>query len=172
MYSLGSFIGFFAIMLVLMVIAIATAKSNFCWLFYAAGGVLQLFSLLGRSKTLNQWGFLLKNEASYKAGTALRWIVYLLIMIISLIVISKRRHDHMEEEYYKNTATQSSKSNNQPQSSTSRMEPKADASAAANTPSWQCECGRTNADYVMTCACGITKKEMKLRNAADKNSTV
>lgn len=43
-------------------------------------------------------------------------------------------------------------------------DPYVPAEMSAKIPGWQCDCGRRNADYVMTCSCGITKKEMKLRN--------
>ena len=167
MYAFGQFIGFFAIMLGIMVIAFLTAKHKACWFFYGAGGVLQLLALLGRTKTQIQWGWLYSlSGSSYFAGTILRWVVYILLMIIAFSVIRNKQRAHEQEEYYRNNITVSK--SKAPTTTVYQAEPKAPASAAANAPGWQCDCGRKNADYVMTCACGITKKEMKLRNCKEE----
>ena len=76
--SMVNLISYFLIMLVFMVIAIATAKKQFPWIWYGIGAGIQLRSLVG--------------GALYGGTSALKWIVYALILIVSAVIIVKRDH--------------------------------------------------------------------------------
>lgn len=75
-------IGYFFIMIIFMLIAIVTAKSMTCWLWYVIGAVLQLFSLLGNQKTANING----------TDTTLYWLVYIGLLIVTAVFIIKRNN--------------------------------------------------------------------------------
>lgn len=116
--------------------------------------------------------------ASDQIGLIIKWVFYAFIMIVTAIILRKRREQYLAQkswqEYQERAAEKSRSAHGQSETNASaqksqapisvrQAEPTFSASAAANAPGWQCQCGRTNADYLMTCSCGITKQEMKLR---------
>ena len=80
LYDLMSFIGYFLIMIIFMIIAIVTAKFKGAWIWYAIGAILQLLSLSGNQKVAAMNG----------TDTTMHWIVYFALLIITAILIVKR----------------------------------------------------------------------------------
>lgn len=175
-YSVFSFIGYFLVMFVLMGIAILTGKYLISWLFYAVGGILQFLSLLGNTIAMTRSvaemeGYSIFSDAveTTKGSMMFRWAIYVFIMIVTLLIMRKKRTEYLYLKSFSQQSKPTAQNNQASASPTEKKlsartaEPAFSASAAANTPGWQCQCGRTNADYLMTCSCGITKQEMKLR---------
>lgn len=80
LYDLLSFLSYFLIMIIFMVIAIATAKKPYAWIWYVVGAIIQLMSLLGNQKFADVNG----------TNTSLHWGVYGVLLIITAIAIVMR----------------------------------------------------------------------------------
>lgn len=79
-YDLMSYIGYFLIMIVFMIVAIVTAKGKSAWIWYAIGAILQLLSLFGNQKA----------AAANGTDVTMYWIIYFVLLVITAILIVTR----------------------------------------------------------------------------------
>ena len=88
LYTLGSYIGYFLVLIVFFVFAVIFAKKKIAWPLYFVGGGIQLLAILGTQKkyALFGMGHLM---APY-------WIVYAILMLVALVLIRRRRDDYDE----------------------------------------------------------------------------
>lgn len=147
MYNIALLLGNFAIMVVLMIVAILTAKRKICWLFYAIGGVFQFLSQVGQSQSLRRAHYYYSEDYVVYLETTnkIYWVMYIILMIVFTILISRRAVVLMRKAE-KELATKLSQER-----------------PAHGANDWQCSCGRWNADYTSTCTCGVKKRDMKQR---------
>jgi len=82
MYGLGYYIGYFSIMIVLLVIAIIRSKKRNSWGWFIAAAVIQLIAFLGRATEDNLVG---NTDSRF-----LDWIIYIVLLVISAIFICIR----------------------------------------------------------------------------------
>ena len=151
MYKTAYIIGGFIPMITFMIVAILTAKRKISWVFYAAGGIFQFLSLSGELVDIRRHSYI-PNIDMYKAANLRDWIISAVLMIVFAILI-KRRALKLEIK--------------------ARQEYEAahPIDAEINLPnSWQCDCGRKNAGYTLTCPCGIKKIEIKSRMSNNQNT--
>lgn len=80
LYDLMSYIGYFLIMIIFMIIAIVTAKGKGAWIWYAIGAVLQLLSLFGNQKA----------AAANGTDATMHWIIYFVLLAVTAILIVTR----------------------------------------------------------------------------------
>lgn len=84
LYDIGFFLGYFALMLLFMFIAIVVAKTKASWIIFAVGAAIQLFSMAGNEKN--------------GSGTPLYWILYFLILIVSFLIIVNIKNKQIDEK--------------------------------------------------------------------------
>lgn len=81
LYDLASYISYFLVMIVFMIIAIIIAKhKSAAWCCYGIGAGLQLLSLIGNQKTANFYG---TSMTTY-------WVIYFVLLAISAMIIVDR----------------------------------------------------------------------------------
>ncbi len=80
LYNLLNYVGYFLIMIILMVIAIITAKNKTAWIWYGIGAVLQLLSLFGNQRVASMYG---TNITWY-------WIIYFILLIFTAAIVAYR----------------------------------------------------------------------------------
>lgn len=98
LYEIVSYIGYFLVMIIFMVIAIARAKRKRAWIWYGIGAVLQLMALLGNQKFPDANG----ND------TIVDWMVFIGLLIVSALLMKKRYNKAQEDAYvYENTTDES-----------------------------------------------------------------
>lgn len=79
--------GYFAVMIVCMVIAIILAKNWFGWFAYIGGAVFQLISILGRQRQYSLY------MGGYGMGSAMTpiWAIYIILLLVTAFVMWRRR---------------------------------------------------------------------------------
>ena len=130
---MAGIIGYFAIMLLFMIIAAVRAKKGFPWIWYIIGAVIQLISLIGISR-----------NPFYNSGPY--WIVYFCILLLFFfIILSKSAQKGDSEIHYilGNTEVQNQTSvSNYPTAEEKKQE----------NPAWICNrCGNNNSAHVFIC---------------------
>ena len=85
LYTIASYIGYFWILLIFLIVAIIFAKKTFSWILYGIGAFIQLIALYG---TYKSYSFLGAGGA-----TAPYWVIYILFLIVAAVIISKRRNN-------------------------------------------------------------------------------
>ena len=97
LYEISSYIGYFFVMIIFMVVAFVVAKRRSPWIWYAIGAVLQLMALLGNEKFPDA-----------NKNTAIDWVIYVGLLIISAVLIKRRYNKAQEDAYvYENSTDES-----------------------------------------------------------------
>ena len=84
--GIGYYVGYFAIMIACMVVAVVTAKHKYSWAIYAAGCGFQLFVLI-------------RDQMSYyqNKSMTLCWIIYFVMLIIFAVAIVERHEKEIRK---------------------------------------------------------------------------
>ena len=84
LYDLLSYLGYFAVMIIFMVVAIVAAKSAFGLVCYLVGAVLQLIPMLGNAMS----------------GSTMisHWLVYLGLLLSTAVIVTARRDSKKSKE--------------------------------------------------------------------------
>ncbi len=134
--------GYFLILFIFMIIAIARAGKGHPWIWFCIGALIYLISLSGLS-------------SKPYLNTSSMWVIYLIILLVSGLIIlsksSKAKNEYISDEYVEQMYKQKYKHISQNMNNY----------RSVNTGEiWICsQCGNSNPEQHFICKCGQKKSE-------------